>query len=564
MKNLLIILTLAAFAISASAATTEKIKPVKNIILLISDGTSVTTMSSARWLQVYNDPANQKLALDPWLCGTVRTTNSDAPIGDSAPTTSCYVTGHASRAGYISTFPPYMGEANLVEIDSTRKYAPMATILEAGKQLQNKAAGLVFTCQFPHATPADCASHYYNRGASQLLADQMVHNNLDVVIGGGNAYLSKDGEAYLKGQGYTILRDNLQGLRADKSTKLWSLFCPVEMPYELDRDANKYPSLAEMAKIAIQKLSKNKNGFFLMIEGSKVDWAAHNNDPAALPSEFLSFDAACREALEFAKKDGNTAVIITCDHSNSGFSIGRSGMGEYSKMPLSKLFGQVAKYKRTSEGLEELMNSQPFDSLTSIFKTYAGIDLSNDEIQLFMNTKDYKSSPIPENLRQPNKESALYSSYLSGVITKVLTAHTYFAWTTGGHTGEDVFLACYNPNNQRPLGMQTNEELARYMQSLWGLDGKMDQFTDKIFARHKEVFKGYQCEINKPQEKNVWPTLTVTNPANNKQLFIKANNNIIEVRTNGKTQTVQLPSVITYVDRNDMFYLPSDLAKYIK
>lgn len=566
MKRLVGIVLAVVLCGQVNAIAPEKVKPVKNVILFISDGTSLSVASAARWLQRYRDPSKENLNIDPWMCGTVITCNSDAPIGDSAPTTSCYMTGHRSRAGYVSTYPPYKGSANIGFVDSTRTYAPMATLLEAGKQLLGKSAGLVFTCQFPHATPADCSAHYYNRNASKLISDQMVHNGLDVVIGGGNKYLSAENEDYLRSQGVKVYRDNINGMRQDKGNKMWALFGQYDMDYDMDRNPEEQPSLAEMTQTAIGKLSKNRNGFFLMVEGSKVDWAAHANDPAAVPNEFLAFDKAVGAAIDFARKDGNTVVIVTVDHGNSGFSIGRYGIGDYSHASLERIFGQVAKYKLSGDGLEAKINAQPFDSLKSIFKKYASIDLSNDEMLLLMNSKGYKNSPIPEELRSPDKTSPLYSSYLSGVINKILTAHTCFGWTTGGHTGEDVFLACYHPKaSQRIMGVNSNVELAHYMQALFGMYGKMGTFSDNIFARHADVFKGYDVEIQRNDKAREYPTLVVRNPANGKSLRITPFTCLIEVAdTKSGTRTVQLPSVITYVDRSDMFYLPSNLAKYLK
>ncbi len=553
------------FSLPIRAIDPGQVKPVKNIILLISDGTSLSAVSAARWLQYYRDPSAAKLNIDPWLCGTVRTNNSDAPIGDSAPTTSCYMPGQPSRAGYVSTFPPDQGEANLCDIDPARTYAPVATLLEAGKQLKGKAAGLVFTCRFPHATPADCSAHYYDRNSYELLASQMVHNNLDVVIGGGNRYLTEAEEQYLKDQGYSVYRDDLDGMRGDKSQKMWSLFGQTEMAYDMDRDPAEQPSLAEMTQAALDRLSQNKQGFFLMVEGSRVDMAAHANDPGALPNEFLAFDKACGVALDFARRDGNTVVIMTVDHGNSGFSIGRSNMGSYAKMPLSELFGQVSKYRLSADGLASKINALPFDSLRSIFRQYAGLDLSTSEMQLLINAKGFKNSPLPEDLRQADKDSPLYSSSLSGLITNILTSHTYFGWTTGGHTAEDVFLACYHPqSSQRIMGMNTNVELAQYMQALFGMYGKMTDFTDQIFSRHSDVFKDYETDLQMPADKNQHPTLVVSNPSTGKQLTIKPFTNQVGLSGGGKEQTIELKSVITYVDRTKQFYLPADLTRYLK
>ena len=115
-------------------------------------------------MQFYRNPANQKLNLDPYLCGTVRTSSSNAPIGDSAPTTSCYMSGQPSISGFVSTYPYSCGEADLFSIDTARAYQPTLTLLEAARINRNAATGLVITCEFPHATPADCSAHSYNRG----------------------------------------------------------------------------------------------------------------------------------------------------------------------------------------------------------------------------------------------------------------------------------------------------------------------------------------------------------------------------------------------------------------
>ncbi|MDD1763074.1 MAG: alkaline phosphatase, partial [Methanothrix sp.] len=166
------------------------VRPVRNVILLIPDGCSLATVSAARWYQWLLTPEKPALYIDPYLCGTVRTSSSNAPIGDSAPTTSCYMTGELSRSGFVATYPPSDGENDLFTMDSTRAYQPMMTVLEAAKLLYGKSTGLVFTCEFPHATPADCASHDYYRAHYNNIAPQMVYNRVDVVAGGGCTYLT--------------------------------------------------------------------------------------------------------------------------------------------------------------------------------------------------------------------------------------------------------------------------------------------------------------------------------------------------------------------------------------
>ena len=191
------------------------------------------------------------------------------------------------------------------------------------------ATGLVFTCEFPHATPADCSALSYKRGRYDWIAPQMVHNELDVVIGGGVSILTDEMEKELVANGYNVYRNDLQGMRADKGEKMWALYGDKEMAYDLDRDPNQQPSIEEMTRKAIEKLSKDPDGFFLMVEGSKVDWAAHGNDPVGMATDFLAFDRACGAALEFARKNGETAVVILPDHGNSGISLGRRSCTGY-------------------------------------------------------------------------------------------------------------------------------------------------------------------------------------------------------------------------------------------
>ncbi|MCD8264966.1 MAG: alkaline phosphatase [Tannerellaceae bacterium] len=337
--------------------------------------------------------------MDPYLCGTVRTHSSNAPIGDSAPTTSCYTTGHPSRTGYVSTYPEHDGDNDIYPTDPARAFQPLMTVLEAGQIVHNKAAGLVFTCEFPHATPADCAAHSYKRSRYDWIAPQMVHNDLDVVIGGGVSILTAEQEAYLKSNGYNVYRNDLGGMRADTNQQMWALFGDREMDYDVDRNPDEQPDLEEMTRKAIEKLSQNPNGFFLMVEGSKVDWAAHANDPVGMTTDFLAFDRACGAAFEFARQNGETAVVIVPDHGNSGISLGAARCGGYDRLTKDQLFGQFSQFKLTAQGFAQKVNSSPLSEVQNIFREYAGMELTDEELQALYNCKDYVNSPIPEDER---------------------------------------------------------------------------------------------------------------------------------------------------------------------
>lgn len=540
----------------------EQVKPVKNLIVLIPDGTSLATISTARWYQWYTNPDMPKLAIDPYICGTVRTHSSNAPIGDSAPTTSCYMTGHPSRTGYVATYPPHDPKNDIYPMDPKRAYQPMTTLLEAMRLVQNKATGLVFTCEFPHATPADCSAHSYSRKRYEWIAPQMVHNDIDVVIGGGVSLLDEDGEAYLKANGYNVYRNNLEGMRGDNSNKMWALFGDRDMAYDIDRDPAQQPSIEEMTKKALDKLSKNENGFFLMVEGSKVDWAAHGNDPVGMLTDYLAFDRACRVALDFARRDGNTLVVMVSDHGNSGFSLGRRDCKGYDKLTKDQLFGTVTQIKLSADGFAKKLNEEPSSAVQDIFRQYAGFELTDEELQTLYHCKGYKNSPIPENERNEKEALAsLYSGSLNGFVAKLITSKTCFGFTTNGHTGEDVLLVAYHPAGTLPMGMYTNIELNHYMTAAVGLTGKLDELTDANFAPHTEVLKGYTYTVVPPATKKDNPTLVVKNKK--KQLTITPYTNIVKLGKKGKEE-VRLQTVIVYVDKNETFYLPRAITDYLK
>lgn len=561
-KNIIFLFLLVVSVISIKAIEPEQVKPVKNLILMIPDGTSLSTVSIARWYQWYMESDKPKLAIDPYLCGTVRTHSSNAPIGDSAPTTSCYMTGYPSLTGYVSTYPVADEANDIYPMDPSKAYQPLITLLEAAKISKQKATGLVFTCEFPHATPADCAAHSYKRARYDWIAPQMVHNDLNVVIGGGVSLLSKDDEAYLTANGYGIYKNDIKGMRDYTGNKMWALYNDREMSYDLDRNPDEEPSIEEMTRIAIDKLSKDENGFFLMVEGSKIDWAAHANDPAGMITDFLAFDRACQVALEFARKDGETAVVIVPDHGNSGISLGARHCGSYDRLTKDDLFHAISKVKLTAEGFAKRLNSEPHTAVQQIFRDYADFELTEEEINALYHCKSYEKSPIAESERSDKDiPASLYSGSLTGFVTKLITAKTCFGFTTGGHTGEEVFLAAYHPQGSIPIGMSTNVELNHYMAAAMGISGQLDQLTGTHFAKHTDVFKDYICEIIPPADEKGSPTLVVKNKK--KQLNITPNTNIVTLGKNKKEQ-VRLESVVIYVDANDTFYLPQSLNNYLK
>jgi alkaline phosphatase len=546
MKKLIIFVALLCAAGQGYGKSYPKdVKPVKNVILMIPDGTSIGVVSASRWYKFYNKQGNN-LNIDPYICGTVQTFSSNAPIGDSAPTTSCYMTGVPQQTGNVSIYPLADPPNDLYPVNPDMAYQPLVTILEAARIEKRKATGLVVTCEFPHATPADCSSHYYNRGAYEFLAPQIAYNNLNVMFGGGNGILTDDIRQHFSANGTTLIQDDLPAFRNYRGDRVWALWCDRALPYDLDRDHSKVPSLEEMTRKALEILSKNENGFFLMVEGSQVDWAAHANDPVGCIGEFLAFDKAVGAALEFAQKDGNTAVVILPDHGNSGFTIGRRDLPNYDKAGIDKLFGGVSKIKRTSQGLEHLLLKEKPDRIKDVFREYTGIDLTDEDVKTLTGSKNYKLDDYMK---------ASESKNMGNVITGIINRHLWFGFTSGGHTGEEVFLAAYHPKGTVPVGLNTNMQINAYLFDALGLKTSLPEQTKKVFAKHTEVFKGLEYKIDKSGK---FPVLKV-----------KKGETILEVPAFKSVaylnnQTFDLGSVTVYIDKNDTFYLPEWLAGKLK
>lgn len=540
MKKISITLCLVAFSLFLSA---QEVKPVKNVIVMIPDGTTTSVYSAARWYKFYNN-LGERLHIDPYFTGTVTTHSSNAPIGDSAPTGSTFATGILQQSGNIAIYPE-VSKNDLYPTDASRTYQPAATILEAMKIEQNKATGLVVTCEFPHATPADFSAHHYSRANYKALAPQMAYQNLDVMFGGGSGILTDEIKQHFKNKGTTLIQDDKNALlNYNGNGNVWALFGDKALPYDIDRNPNNVPSISEMTEKALQVLLKNENGFFLMVEGSQVDWAAHANDPIGIITEYLAFDEAVGKVMEFAEKDGNTAVVIMSDHGNSGFAIGSNHCPGYDKLSIEELFGAVSQYKLSANGIEAmLINTKP-ENIKSEFKKYTGIDITDEELQTLLSSKNYKEGDYTK---------VGTSNNLAHNIVNILNSRTCFGYTTGGHTGEETLLASYHPLDNILRGNVRNVDVNAYLQQVAGLETPLSELSDRIFVKHTDVFSGMKTDINKTDKD--FPILTVKRGRNT--LEIKAFSSVAKL--NGKP--FDIGSVVVYIDKNDTFYLPKELAK---
>ncbi len=455
-------------------------KSVKNVILFITDGMSLSDVNLARWYQ-----GGQALAMDKYFSGLVRTYSTDSLTTDSAAGATAYATGHKVKSETVSILPDRITMPFVSAVKPEDMNKPLPTLMDAAR-MAGKSTGTVFTCELTDATPATFLSHAYTRDNAQSIAEQMVYSGVDVLLGGGSGYLvpgkedinRKDGEdltKILKSNGYEYVTDKA-GLMNSKTNKIWGLFNPEALDADFDLNPQKQPSLAEMTNVAIEKLSQNENGFILMVEASQIDWYGHDNDPVGIMSETLAFDKAFKAAVDFAEKDGNTAVLSVSDHATGGLN-----MTNYDST--KDLISVLRKAKHTSYYIEGSINESNFKKVLA--DNYGLSDLTKEEA-------DQVRLGMQDNL--------------SPVIGKILGDKIGVTFSTDDHTSEEVGLFAYHPANFKPTdfmnsGVIQNTDVNKYIQEVTGLN--LAQLQDTLYvSSDKFKAKGATITLDKTDKTN--------------------------------------------------------------
>ncbi|MBO1626118.1 alkaline phosphatase [Bacillus arachidis] len=501
----------------------------KNVIMMVMDGTSSSATTLARWYK------GAPLTLDQIVSGGVRTYSAESAITESAPAATALATGNKSNSSYVGVLPSVVNSPGLEPIKEEDRFRPVANVLE-GAERSGRATGIIATSEIQHATPAAFSAHHANRKDFEVLGEQQVYQNMEIVLGGGKAALQpvgnngirKDNEDLIKviqDKGYDFV-ETKDALLNSKSDKIWGSFSNTALAFDMDREATnpKQPTLSQMTGKAIQTLSKDKDGFFLFVEGSKPDWAAHVNDPIGMISDILAFDAAVAEALKFAEKDGNTMVIAVTDHGNSGISIGNKNTTKgYDTTPVSAYIAPLKKAKMTLEGATNKLKDD-LSNVKEIAALYGLGDLTHDE--------------------KAKLKAAQKKTDVGPILTKLLANRANIGFTTGGHTGEDVFLYSYGPG--KPYGFVQNTDIAKVMAKAMGFH--LEELTNKLFLDAESAFEqiGATVKIDKTDVAN--PVLVVKHNKGEAQLFV--NKNII--RIDGRAY--ELGSIV--VESNGKFYIP--------
>ncbi|WP_411766899.1 alkaline phosphatase [Winogradskyella sp. A3E31] len=283
----------------------EKPQAPKNVILLIADGTGLAQISSAFY---YKDSKPNYSRFNH--IGLIQTSSSREDVTDSAAGATAFASG-------IKTYNGAIGVAD----DSTE----VKTIVELISP-KNIKTGVISTSSVVHATPACFYAHALSRQLVGEIAEDMVNSDLDFVAGGGTRFFYKrrDGKDLLKAlrdKNFAVDTTNLSSFDDIKSNeKMAYILHEYDLPKMSEGRGDFLPNATELGIQFLNKDASNPN-FFLMVEGSQVDWGGHQNDTDYLVSELIDFDNALGKALDFAEKDGNTLVIVTADHETGGFTL---------------------------------------------------------------------------------------------------------------------------------------------------------------------------------------------------------------------------------------------------
>lgn len=452
-------------------------KTPKYIFMFVGDGMSHTQINAAQIYRGNNtsgevDTKDLNFTQFP-VAGVVTTHDSTSFVPDSASTATSLSTGVKTHSGVIG-----------LEVD--KKTVP-ESITEKLKSQKDMKVGIVSSVSINHATPAAYYAHIESRNEYYDIAKQLGESGFDYFGGGqinqstGKNKDQEDAYKIIENAGYKIAKTKEEILALDSSAGKVYAASPVvqdskAIPYAIDTKEGDL-KLADFVKKGIDVLD-NENGFFLMTESGKIDWAAHANDAKTVIDEVIAFEEAIQVAIDFAKeKPDETLIIVTGDHETGGMTIGYAATGY--DTAFSILENQKMSYVAFDEKIAELKEKNPnltFDEVMPLITENFGLIPSTSEEAnkeenkaLVLTDGEYKKlqdgfaeSMKPEDQRTENDETAiLYGGYdpLSVSITHILNNKAGIGWTSYSHTGTPVAIYAMGAGSEMFAGSYDNTDV---------------------------------------------------------------------------------------------------------
>ena len=413
-----------ALSQTATRKAAENKGRAKNVIFMVSDGMNVGALSLAKlygglveerknnWMQLYRERTVVRCLAETYSANSI--------VTDSAAAASAWGGGQRVNNGVINFLP-----------DGT----PL-TPLHSKLQKQGIRTGLVSTATITHATPAGFAVNIGNRGEENQIAQQYFDRRVDLLLGGGRKFFSPELRGKFTEAGYDLVenRDALTKLDNKSFKPLLGLFSEGHHAYEIDRKnvpglADTLPSLTEMTRTALDRLSSAADGFFLMVEGARIDHAGHANDAATSIHDQLAFDDAVGAAVDFISKNPDTLLVITTDHGCGGIQMnGVSAAANQGFAPglynaTTQSFLRLKGFNRSLEWMKQNgVDGLSGPKLRETFQQYTGLALTDDQLKAMPGFK------LP-------------------ATSDVLKQHTGVGWTSANHTSELVEFCALGPGS---------------------------------------------------------------------------------------------------------------------
>lgn len=453
----------------------------KNVIFLLADGLSVAHRTGARIMSkgMTEGKANGRLNMDDLdHMAFIGTSATDAIATDSANTMSAYMTGHKTAINALGVY----ADRTPATLDDPR----VETIAEAVRRLTKKSIGIVATSEIEDATPAAVVSHTRKRGDKADIVGMFYDVEPDVILGGGSAYFlgkdipgskrkdDKDYIALFKDAGYALATDKteLEAAARTNSGKILGLFHTGNMDVTLDRDflkkgtVSKFPNqpgLKDMAKVALDELSKNPEGFFLMIEGSSIDKMSHPMDWDRSFYETIEFDQVVGMAREFAKIHPDTLIVVTGDHTHGISIIGTVD----DEKPGAEMREKVGTYAEAGFPNYEDKNGDGFPDKVDVTRRLATFSSNYpDYYETFHPKMDGPFEPAIKNEKDEYVANPAYKDVPGAVLRAGNLPRSADAAV---HTVDDVVLQSTGPGAELFKGYMEESDVYRVLAETFAL-----------------------------------------------------------------------------------------------
>ena len=430
----------------------------KNIIFLVVDGMSHGTFAlgdlvkhrqfgeRSHWMELYNSDRN-------FHRGVMDMASLDSPVTDSAAASSSWGCGNRVNNRAVCMGP------------NGEKYPPILQVMkQAGKK-----TGMVTTARITHATPAGFAANIDHRDKEDQIAEQYLQRKYDLLMGGGSRHFDpnqrEDGKDLHKAysdNGYTVVHDKKGLANAEVNKPLLGTFSEAHMPYALDRSSSKQlrktvPNLAEMTETALSHLSGHPDGFFLQVEGGRVDHGGHDNDAGALIYDQIDFDEALKVALDFYDGRDDTLLIITTDHGTG--NPGLSGAGEdYSET--ATRFDRIQGFSQTNDWiLSGVDHNSSENEIRDRMVHATNLDIEKEHA-------DMMQKALREELQTPY----YLKNEIEAVLGSILANYTSINFIGTNHTADYVELSALGPGVETLDHFTRNTELFDLMVEAAGVE----------------------------------------------------------------------------------------------